>query len=307
MKPLFIWAGGKNKMLKKYDKLLPVKFDKYIEPFFGGGAMYIWAHKINPEAEYVINDINPGIVSIYREVKNNFKEFQEHLDLLEAEYLPLEKGITDKELEKSLEKNWAKLYEIKPCRRYLYFKTRQEHAYDYESWSKTKEAATLYFLMKTGFNGIWQTNNNTNKRFGTPFGLGNQKDKVYDREILQWWNKALQKTTILSQDFEDVVKEHTTKDSYVFLDPPYRDSFTKYSTDFDDSDQERVISSLKHCREVGAYGLLSNRDANDGFFEDRWEKEKIEYFNVTYTAGRRKKTEDGSFEAKPAREVLLIS
>jgi DNA adenine methylase len=51
---------------------------------------------------------------------------------------------------------------------------------------------------------------------------------------------------------------------------------------------------------------MSNRDAGDNIFEDRWESEKIKYFDVTYTAGRRKKTENG-FEAKPAREVLLMT
>jgi DNA adenine methylase len=306
LKPLFIWAGGKNKMLKKYADHLPEKFNKYIEPFFGGGAMFVWAQKKNPEAEFVINDVNAGIISIYREIKDNLEEFQGCLNHLEQQYLPLERGITDKKLEKELKKDWAKLYDLNPCRRYFYFKTRDEHAFNFEDWSSAQESATLYFLMKTGFNGIWQINNNTNRRFGTPFGLGTQKDKVYDRDVLLWWNKVLQNTTILSEDFESVVEKHASKNSYVFMDPPYRNSFTKYSTVFEDSDQERVISSLKHCEKVGAYGLLSNRDAGDGFFEQRWDNDKIEYFDVTYTAGRRKKTEDG-FEAKRAREVLLLT
>ena len=42
--------------------------------------------------------------------------------------------------------------------------------------------------MKTGFNGVWQVNRNTNNKFGTPFGLGNQKTKVYDRDVLNWWH-----------------------------------------------------------------------------------------------------------------------
>jgi len=48
---------------------------------------------------------------------------------------------------------------------------------------------------------------------------------------------------------------------------------------------------------------LTNRDIGDGFFDKRnCEKET---FDVTYTAGRRKKLEDGTFVAKPAVEVLL--
>ena len=68
MKPLFMWAGGKNKMLAKYEKegCLPDSFTSYIEPFFGGGAMFIWAYKKNPKANFFINDINPHIMEIYR-------------------------------------------------------------------------------------------------------------------------------------------------------------------------------------------------------------------------------------------------
>ena len=41
MKPLFMWAGGKTKMLKKYEQHLPSDFTSYHEPFCGGGAMFI--------------------------------------------------------------------------------------------------------------------------------------------------------------------------------------------------------------------------------------------------------------------------
>lgn len=293
-------------MLKLYSPHLPAKFDKYIEPFFGGGAMFIWAFNTCPNAEFIINDCNQDIMSVYRAIKDDCTDFLKHVDELESEYIPLEKGETNKELEKEHNKDWDKLFEIAPNRRHFYFKVRQHNAYKHQDWSDTQQAAVLYFLMKTGFNGIWQINKNTNNRFGTPFGLGKQKDQVYDRDVVAWWHEALQNTTILSSDFAPVVLQHATKDSFVFMDPPYRDSFTQYETDFGDDHQERAISCLSHCRELGALGWMSNRDAHDGFFEERWPKDKIKYFDVTYTAGRRKKTENG-FEAKPAQEVLLTT
>jgi len=284
MKPLFMWAGGKNKMLKKYTPHLPDEFDKYVEPFFGGGAMFIWAYKKNPDAAFVLNDNNPNIVAIYRAIKSDLDVFKVRLDALEAEYLPLDK----------------------PARKVWFYELRHEHAYDYEKWTKTEEAATLYFLMKTAFNGIWQINKNTNNRFGTPFGLGTQKDKVYSREIVDWWHDALQNASLFCADFEEVVMTCASPNSFVFMDPPYRSSFTQYSTDFNDLEQERAIKCLARCEGVGAIGWLTNRDSGDNFFEDRWNPENIKYFDVTYTAGRRKRTENG-FEAKPAREVLLIT
>jgi len=278
-----MWAGGKNRMLKKYEPHLPDTFNKYIEPFFGGGAMFLWARKANPKAEFVINDSNKSIISIYREIRENVEPFKACLNSLEEQYLPLDK----------------------PARKEWFYELRNEHAYDHSKWSRTEEAAALYFLMKTAFNGIWQINKNTNGRFGTPFGLGNQTTKVYDRDVVDWWNKALQRTVILCEDFEPVVKAHAHIGSFVFMDPPYRGSFTQYNTDFHDGEQERAIGCLQHCKDVQAMGWLSNRDVGDEFFEDRWAGD-IKRFDTTYTAGRRKKTADG-FEAKRAVEVLLTT
>ena len=47
---------------------------------------------------------------------------------------------------------------------------------------------------------------------------------------------------------------------------------------------------------------IARSDWGDGFFEDRSNGNRVEYFDVTYTVGRKK---DG--EAKGAREILMIS
>ena len=134
MKPLFMWAGGKTRLIKKYKEILPDSFDHYVEPFLGAGAMFIWAYTQNPNATFVLNDANESIMAIYAAVKDDCSAFMARLDTLSAQYLPLEKA----------------------ARKVFYYELRREHAFDYQKWSSTEEAATLYFLMKTGFNGIWQ-------------------------------------------------------------------------------------------------------------------------------------------------------
>ena len=285
MKPLFMWAGGKTRLIKKYKEkeVLPDSFGTYIEPFVGAGAMFIWAYEKNPQAKFVLNDLNESIMAIYGAVKNDVENFITRLDKLSAEYLPLSKEE----------------------RKAFYYELRSEHAFDYEKWSRTEEAATLYFLMKTGFNGIWQINQNTNGRFGTPSGLLNQKDKVYDKDNVKEWSLALQNCKLMTGDFKDTITE-ATADSYVFLDPPYRGSFTQYGVDFDDEIQESVIKFLNDLTAKGAFVMMSNRDIGDNFFESRQGSNKIIYFDVTYTAGRRKKNADGTHSAKKAREILMI-
>lgn len=278
-KPLFMWAGGKNKMLKHYAPYLPnaiFNVDSYCEPFFGGGAVYIHVMNNCNITHARINDINPDIVSIYESIKNNYDEFISRVDELEAKYIPL----------------------VKEDRKKLYFDIRHEHAWDYEKWSKPTEAATLYFLMKTGFNGIFQINKNTNGRYGTPSGLLNQKDVVYDRSVVKWWHSALQITDIRCGDWKDAVVG-CPKDTFFFFDPPYRESFADYGKGFSD---EQLIELIEFSDKQSNV-MLANRDDSDWFSKQNHSMD-YKHFDVYYTAGRRKKTDDGH-EAKKAREILL--
>jgi DNA adenine methylase len=280
-KPLFIWAGGKNKMLKHYLPIMPKQVDTYVEPFFGGGAMFCHIVQNYQPKKLVINDVNADIVRIYNSIKNNLPEFLFKLDSYCNVYLPMNKE----------------------DRKKYYFEVRHEHAYDYDKWSEAEEAATLYFLMKTGFNGIFQINNNTNRRYGTPAGLLNQKDKVYELDVVKWWNQALQNSEVMSGDWKECLKQVPDEDNtFVFLDPPYRDSFTSYGQTFGDDEQEKLIKYVRSRKLSTAF--LCNRDAEDGWFEERLGKLIMNKFPVTYTAGRRKQTEEG-FEAKQATEVLI--
>ncbi len=73
--------------------------------------------------------------------------------------------------------------------------------------------------------------------------------------------------------------------------------------------QKKVVDFAFEVSQSGSLSWLTNRDLEDRFFEDYIEKNKynmsIHKFDVTYTAGRRKKTENG-FEAMKAKEVLII-
>lgn len=40
VKPIMQWAGGKSQMLKDILPKIPEYTGKYIEPFFGGGALF---------------------------------------------------------------------------------------------------------------------------------------------------------------------------------------------------------------------------------------------------------------------------
>jgi DNA adenine methylase len=289
-KPLFIWAGGKNKMIKHYDALLPNTIKSYSEPFFGGGAMFIYImERYRPETAF-INDKNAGLISIYLNVKSNLDRFLEVIDGYEQEFLALPVPIRA-----------AGVKTVRGARWEYYMHLRDQHAYSFEGWDPVKESATLYFLMKTGFNGLWQVNLNTNNRYGTPAGLLQQKTEVIDKAVVRYWNHLLNNSDvrITSQDWSQVEVA-----DFTFYDPPYRDSFTDYASGFDDDEHEKMIRVAQSNPDKTIW--ICNRDAGDGFFDGRGLH--MDTFPITYTAGRRKQTMvEGvmTYSAKQATEILL--
>jgi DNA adenine methylase len=274
IKPLFMWAGGKRKMLKHHAPYLPKQCNVYSEPFFGGGAMFLHVQKVFSPKKSFINDSNEGIINIYRQVKTNPKDFCAIMDEYQAAYLLLDKA----------------------DRKCYYYDIRQQHAFEFKEWESVKEAATLYFLMKTGFNGVWQINKNTNGRYGTPSGLLNQDKSVYDREIVMAWNKLLQNTEVYCGDFSMCPSGDLN-----YFDPPYRNSYTNYGTDWNDEATEML---LDYAKGLNGWTLICNRCDGSDYYKQYEKDFQIVRFPVTYTAGRRKKVETG-FEAKKATEVLL--
>lgn len=78
MKPLIKWAGGKSNEIKYVEKIIP-KFNKYAEPFFGGGALFF---NLEPK-QGIINDISGELTTFYKLLKNGesgqkFKKELEH-------------------------------------------------------------------------------------------------------------------------------------------------------------------------------------------------------------------------------------
>lgn len=64
MKPLIKWPGGKSREIERIKSYIP-SFDRYIEPFFGGGALFFYLKPKHAE----INDISSSLMTYYKLVK----------------------------------------------------------------------------------------------------------------------------------------------------------------------------------------------------------------------------------------------
>lgn len=61
-RPVLKWAGGKQQLVEVLKKKAPPRFNKYIEPFFGGGALYF---ALQPRAA-LLADSNGELINLYK-------------------------------------------------------------------------------------------------------------------------------------------------------------------------------------------------------------------------------------------------
>ncbi len=85
------WAGGKEKELPIILKNLPLDFERYVEPFVGGGAVYLNINCSNS----VINDKSDELMLLYKLIKKNDKKFIECLNEINKNWISLQKLVED--------------------------------------------------------------------------------------------------------------------------------------------------------------------------------------------------------------------
>ena len=105
VKSFIKWAGGKEKELPIILSSLPDKFERYIEPFVGGGSVYL---NINCDKS-IINDKSDELILLYNMIKNNNQKFIKKLKEINKNWILLEKIVENNSNELlSLYKNYSK-------------------------------------------------------------------------------------------------------------------------------------------------------------------------------------------------------
>ena len=283
-----MWAGGKSRLIPKYSDYpgIPLAgYDTYVEPFFGGGAMLLHlAMSTSKIKKFILNDINAEIVGIYRAIQTDASAFMNECDILCDKYLAMNKV----------------------DRKIFFYEVRQSYITEYPTWNNIKEAAVLYFLMKTAFNGIFQSTKEAKGRFATPAGLLNHKTEVYDKNNVLAWEELLQKIDIYCGDWKECA-DNIEGRAFYFMDPPYRDSFAQYNQVFGDDKHLELIEFCKNADNNGHIVFYCNRESDDDFYTKNKGQLAITYYDVIYTLGRKSTNDLGEKESKKAEEILLFS
>lgn len=113
MKPLVKYRGGKSREIRHIEKHIPHFDGRYIEPFFGGGALFFY---LEPK-KAIINDINSKLMAFYKGIKSDFETLQKELSEIEKIYRinrkKFEKLKAKKPSERVEDNNEALYYQIR--------------------------------------------------------------------------------------------------------------------------------------------------------------------------------------------------
>jgi len=277
VKPFIKWVGGKGKLIPELKSFFPQKFDRYFEPFIGGGAVFYEVIQNNNLEFSWINDVNKKLVITYQQIKNKPNKLISILEKIEKDY----KKKTEDE------------------RKNFFYSIRDE--YNKGGLDDLDITTYLIFLNKTCFNGMYREN--SKGEYNVPFG--DQKNPtICDKENLLAVSECLKNTKITNLSFEESVKD-CKKGDFIYFDPPYypingTSKFTSYSKDnFGQNEQIKLRDTFKQLSDKGCFVMLSN--SNTEFIKDSYKDFKI---NEIYAARSINSKGDGRGKIK---EVVITN
>ena len=226
--PIVKWVGGKRQLMFELLKNMPKSYNRYFEPFIGGGALFF---ELQPDNAY-ISDMNEELINLYQVVRDEVDEL----------ICDLQKHDISKEY----------FMEIRNI----------DRTEEYQNWSDVQKASRFIYLNRTCFNGMYRVN--SKGEFNVPFGHY-KNPRILDENNLINCSNLLQGIEIKHADFSEILKK-VKKGDFVYFDPPYvplseTSSFTSYTKDGFDIDMQFKLRDV--CDKLDSMGvkfLLSNSD-----------------------------------------------
>ncbi len=215
------WAGGKNWFVKNQRHRIPQQYNRYIDPFLGGGSLYFF---LEPQ-QAILNDINPELITTFRAIQNNWQAVDQRL------------------------RAHARSHD-----REYYYRVREMRPR-----TDATVAARMIYLNRTCFNGIYRVNRRG--QFNVPIGTHNNvilsTDQFQQRaQILQ--NAQLLcgdfEDVINMAHRDDFL---FCDPPYAVLDDEQR--FVGYTRQtFDWNDQVRLAHAIELARQRGVKIIMTN-------------------------------------------------
>ena len=252
IRPLLKWAGGKRQLLPQLRRFYPPTFRRYIEPFFGSGAVFFDLHGAGRlrDHDVVLIDSNADLIGCYETVRDASDQVARELDRLAAAHA--QGGPAQYYVVRDTQFNPLRDELRRPDGRIAYTPAL---------------AAMLIYLNRTGFNGLFRLN--ARGAFNVPVGRY-ERPNIADKEKLLRVTAALvnPRVRLVWGLFESVLEIAEAGD-FIYLDPPYAPlsrtaNFTSYTAArFDRDDQVRLQQAVIALAQRGCHVVVSNSTADE--------------------------------------------
>ncbi len=262
-KPFIKWVGGKTQLLPEIRQRYPENITRYCEPFVGGGAVLFDVLQTFHPDEVLINDINPELINLYENIRDNCEPLIQLLEHFQTEYL------------ETPEADRQDLYLGKRTT-YNHFILERNPEHNLE------KAALFIYLNKTCFNGLYRVNRNG--LFNVPFNRA-RNPLICDSENLRECSLLLQNVQMHVGDYS-YCNGFIDANTFVYLDPPYRpltesSSFTSYNENgFSDAKQIELGNFITEIAHRGALVVASNSDPHNANEQDEFFDNLYADFNI---------------------------
>ncbi|XZJ82143.1 DNA adenine methylase [Clostridium perfringens] len=227
MKPILKYRGGKSKEIPEILRHIPKNYNRYIEPFFGGGALYFYLENIN--------DINTRLINFYRDVANNYEDMRVQLDKLHKIY---ERNQRQYEELKAINPD----VRVENLNENLFYEMRD--LFNNNTTNKYLDSVIYFFINKTAYSGMIRYNKKG--EFNVPFG---RYKNMNTRLLTNNHHKLLRTAKIYNTSYQDIFNMAEEND-FMFLDPPYDCQFTDYGNgnEFTEEDHRELSEAFRNLR-----------------------------------------------------------
>jgi len=238
-RPLLKWAGGKNQLLSELLPKIPREYGRYIEPFFGGGALFF---SLKPP-DGIIADRNPELINLYNSVAN--------------------------EVEKVI--GYLSRYENSEDFFYMM------RALDWKKLKSAEAAARTIFLNKTCFNGLYRVN--MKGQFNVPFGRQKNPKFLDEASLLAASELLQKTTIVCGDYKEVLREYAKPNDFIFLDPPYLPISafadFKRYTKEqFYEEDHVELAAEVNRLHELGCHTILTN--SNHPLVHEQYSKFVIE-------------------------------
>jgi DNA adenine methylase len=245
----FFYVGDKYKLLPQITPLFPKEISRIIEPFVGGGSVFL-----NIDAREVLaNDLDSNVIDIHNLLLAQGLKMEQFIFKLTK--LARSYGLTcsfDGDLVgPEVRKEFPKTYFAHLNRQGF---TELKETYNS---SKRRDVSELYALMIYGFNRMLRFNREGN--FNIPVGNVDFNPNVI--KALQGYSKQTVGRSIIfsNQDFETFLNNQDFRPGdFVYVDPPYLITASEYNKGWNEDCERRLYVLLDSLNLKGVKFAVSN-------------------------------------------------